>query len=390
MSTKKVFGSTSRRIKETQEFIEKINLRDETDEIMNHILKKQKEIEKEKNLIAGLYIHSNEKQALLKKYISYLNAKMYETNIDLNPNIKILSKEIQDQITELQNKMKMTISYTKKEIEQEIEEQFKEAEKNQHNKMFDLIQRGNEIIKDFNNSKFELDQIKIFFEETNLYCDKLKRLNEKLKINLDNVKSDNLNLIKKLEEVKEENEKIQFEYNEKINNNLNKELNKDLISESKSNLSSNNNNNNFYSSNSLDNLNINNNINNNNIENTNSFLYSPKNLILILKDNIKDMHKEMNEIKIKIAEEKKEKNETTQLLQKCIDDINIELHNLKKALPKINTYEYVQNAQKDNLEKILEILTYSYDNSLGNIKNKKLFISSQDFYKHYNIKKNNK
>ena len=378
MNSKKIFGSTTRRIKETQEFIQTISIREETEEIMKHILNKHKEIENERNLIAGLYIHSNEKQALLKKYISYLNAKMYETNIDINPNIKVLSVDIQKQISELQEKMKLAITYSKKEIEQEIEEQFKEAEENQQNKMIEQIQKGNQIIKNFNHSKFELDQIKIFFEETNLYCDKLKKMNDKLKINLDNVKSDNLNLTKKLEEVKEENEKIQIEY-DKINNNLFKELNQDFISdENESNLSKNNI---FNSSKTLDNLN-----NQNEIEKKESFLYSPKNLIIILKDNIKDMHKEMNEIKNKIAEEKKEKNETTQLLQKCIDDINIELHNLKKALPKINTYEYVQNAQKDNLEKILEILTYSYDNSLGNIKNKKLYITSKDFLKKNNIK----
>ena len=383
MNSKKIFGSSSRRLKETQEFMEKINLREETEEIMKLCLNKHKEIENEKNLIAGLYIHSNEKQGLLKKYISYLNAKMYESNIDINPNIKVLSVDIQNQISELQEKMKMAISYSKKEIEQEIEEQFKEAEENQQNRMSEQIQKENQIIKNFNHSKFELDQIKIFFEETNLYCDKLKKINDKLKINMDNVKSDNLNLIKKLEEVKEENEKIQIEFNEKINNNLYNELNKDFISdESKSNFSKNNI---FNSSKTLDNLN-----NNNNNENKDSLLYTPKNLIIILKDNIKDMHKEMNEIKNKIAEEKKEKNETTQLLQKCIDDINIELHNLKKALPKINTYEYVQNAQKDNLEKILEILTYSYDNSLGNIKNKKLYITSKDFLKKNNIKKKSK
>lgn len=382
MNSKKIFGSTTRRIKETQEFIQKISIREETEEIMKHILNKHKEIENERNLIAGLYIHSNEKQALLKKYISYLNAKMYETNIDINPNIKVLSVDIQKQISELQEKMKLAITYSKKEIEQEIEEQFKEAEENQQNKMIEQIQKGNQIIKNFNHSKFELDQIKIFFEETNLYCDKLKKMNDKLKINLDNVKSDNLNLTKKLEEVKEENEKIQFEY-DKINNNLFKELNKDLISdENESNLSKNVI---FNSSKTLDNLD-----NQNDKEKKESFLYSPKNLIIILKDNIKDMHKEMNEIKNKIAEEKKEKNETTQLLQKCIDDINIELHNLKKALPKINTYEYVQNAQKDNLEKILEILTYSYDNSLGNIKNKKLYITSKDFLKKNNIIKKSK
>ncbi len=382
MNSKKLFGSTTRRIKEAQEFIQKISIREETEEIMKHILNKHKEIENERNLIAGLYIHSNEKQALLKKYISYLNAKMYETNIDINPNIKVLSVDIQKQISELQEKMKLAITYSKKEIEQEIEEQFKEAEENQQNKMIEQIQKGNQIIKNFNHSKFELDQIKIFFEETNLYCEKLKKMNDKLKINLDNVKSDNLNLTKKLEEVKEENEKIQIEY-DKINNNLFKELNQDFISdENESNLSKNNI---FNSSKTLDNLN-----NQNEIEKKESFLYSPKNLIIILKDNIKDMHKEMNEIKNKIAEEKKEKNETTQLLQKCIDDINIELHNLKKALPKINTYEYVQNAQKDNLEKILEILTYSYDNSLGNIKNKKLYITSKDFLKKNNIKKKSK
>ena len=68
MNSKKIFGSTTRRIKETQEFIQKISIREETEEIMKHILNKHKEIENERNLIAGLYIHSNEKQALLNPH----------------------------------------------------------------------------------------------------------------------------------------------------------------------------------------------------------------------------------------------------------------------------------------------------------------------------------
>ena len=358
MSNKKQFGSKSRRLREAQEFLEKIQYKEETDEIYTLISKKKKEIDIEKDEIANLFIMSNGRQALLKQYIDYINKKMYETDIQIDPNIEKLGEEILQMITILQIKMQMAINYTKKEMEQEIQKEFDEIERKQQEEMAKKVEEGNQIIMQMNNSKSELDQIKIRFEETNVYLKKLKAINEYMKINSDNAKSDNENLIKKLKELKNENEKIKKEFFEMENK---KNSNKNLSNEEEENKD-----NNYI-------LDLN--------QNKEEQIYTPKNIIKILKDSIKSLHNESNEVYQKINEQKKEKNEAQQLLQKCIDDLNVELNNIKKVLPKINEIEYVKNAKKDELEKKLKVLTFAYDNAFHNVRNKQLTIKKRPIFK---------
>ena len=352
--SKKPFGSKSRRIREAQEFLEKIQYKEETDEIYTLISKKKKEIDIEKDEIANLFIMSNGRQALLKQYIDYINKKMYETDIQIDPNIEKLGEEILQMITILQIKMQMAINYTKKEMEQEIQKEFDEIERKQQEEMAKKVEEGNQIIMQMNNSKSELDQIKIRFEETNVYLNKLKAINEFMKINSDNAKSDNENLIKKLKELKEENEKIKKEYLEMENK---KDSDKNSEEDNKNDLT----------------LNLN--------PKKEEDMYTPKNIIKILKDSIKNLHSESNEIYQKINEQKKEKNEAQQLLQKCIDDLNVELNNIKRVLPKLNEIEYVENAKKDELEQKLHRLTFTYDNAFQDVRNKNLTIKKRSIFK---------
>lgn len=380
-SSKKYFGSKSRRLRDTQEFLEKVKLRDETDVILAKCLSKKKEIEQQRNQIATLFIKSNEKEAALKSHISSINSKIYDTSIEIDSHIERLSKEILDMIAEIQIKIKKALEYTKLEMEKEIEEKFNEAEKKQQEKMNEKIKEQNEIIQKVNNSRYQLDLVKIKFEETNIQCEKLCKVNDKLKIDLDTVKSDNENLQKKLDEVTKENKKIQEEYHQYYSIGKSKEMN--------------NENNNMNNKENSESKNSEDDSENDDFpQKTISVLkedkkdeYNPKNLIKILKESIKLIHRESAELYQKCSDEKKQKNEASQLLQKCIDDINIEIHNITQGIPKPSRYETlfgnsesiqssIKSDKKKYLDKKLEILTYIFDNALQNVKYKRMFIGN--------------
>jgi len=313
--------------------------------------------------------------------------------------------------------MQIVIKYTKSEMDHQITQKFKDAEKRQRIKMLNKIEEGNDIIRNLNHMRLELEQLKIEFEEMNTKCEKYIEQNEKLKVTLGDQKSDNKNLEKKLNQMIKENQELKMKYNKefnikekKIENNLisdnsnkDKEDNKDNISnksktESKKDLD-------VYSSNeeesknmdNQDNVNNDENHNNNEIipnnENKNKEIpeeYYPHNLILILKESIKAFHKDINELIVKITDEKKERNEASQLLQKCIDDINSEIKGLTRnsLLPNIKpnylTYGYDNNKNSPNQGKVTElemklvVLTFIYDNIFQNIMNKNLYFISKN------------
>ena len=416
-AAKKIYGSKSRREKEAQEFKEKIILREETEEILALIHEKKKEIDFEHQRTATLFIESNTKQSLLKDYINYINKKIFSGTTEINKQIETKAEDIEKAIVELQSKMQIVIKYTKSEMDHQITQKFKDAEKRQRIKMLNKIEEGNDIIRNLNHMRLELEQLKIEFEEMNTKCEKYIEQNEKLKVTLGDQKSDNKNLEKKLNQMIKENQELKMKYNKefnikekKIENNLisdnsnkDKEENKDNISnksktESKKDLD-------VYSSNEEESKNMDNqdkvnndgNLNNNEIisnnENKNKEIpeeYYPHNLILILKESIKAFHKDINELIVKITDEKKERNEASQLLQKCIDDINSEIKGLTRnsLLPNIKpnylTYGYENNKNSPNQGKVTElemklvVLTFIYDNIFQNIMNKNLYFISKN------------
>ena len=400
-TAKKIYGSKSRREKEAQEFKEKIMLRDETDEILSLIHSKKKEIEHERQRIATLFIESNTKQSLLKDYINYINQKIFSGSTEINKSIETKAEEIEKAIVELQEKMQIVIKYTKSEMDHQITQKFKDAEKRQRLKMLNKIEEGNDIIRNLNHMRLELEQLKIEFEEMNTKCEKYIEKNEKLKVNLSDQKSDFKNLEKKLNQIIEENKELKNKYNnafmkknveggdivnkndENIDNN-HKDDNSNEIKEQE--LYSNNN----EESKNIENININNDTKNKNKNNEIPEEYHPNNLILILKESIKAFHKDINELIVKITDEKKERNEASQLLQKCIDDINSEIKVLTRnsLLPNIKTnylmYGYDNNINSPNQGKVTElemklvVLTFIFDNIFQNITNKNLYIISKN------------
>ena len=413
-STKKIYGSKSRREKEAQEFKEKIILREETEEILSLIHEKKKEIEIERQRIATLFTESNTKQSLLKDYINYINKKIFSGTSDINKSIESKAEEIEQAIVELQSKMQIVIKYTKSEMDHQITQKFKDAEKRQRIKMLNKIEEGNNIIRNLNHTRLELEQLKIEFEEMNTKCEKYIEQNEKLKINLSDYKSDNKNLEKKLNQIIKENQELKNKYNEEFkpkeknlegndvinnysdNNNI---INNQSKNESKKDqdilLSPDEESKNMEIKDTKNNNEINNNEivtnqENKNIKNEIPEEYYPSNLILILKESIKAFHRDINDLIVKTTDEKKERNEASQLLQKCIDDINTEIKCLTKnsLFPNIKTnyltYGYDNNIKSPNqgkvadLEMKLVVLTFIFDNIFQNITKKNLYFLSKN------------
>ena len=416
-AAKKIYGSKSRREKEAQEFKEKIILREETEEILSLIHEKKKEIDVENQRIATLFIESNTKQSLLKDYINYINKKIFSGTTEINKQIETKAEDIEKAIVELQSKMQIVIKYTKSEMDHQITQKFKDAEKRQRIKMLNKIEEGNDIIRNLNHMRLELEQLKIEFEEMNTKCEKYIEQNEKLKVTLGDQKSDNKNLEKKLNQIIKENQELKMKYNKEFNikekkiddnivsdnSNKDKEDNKDnntnkSKTESKKDVD-------VYLSNEEESKNMENkdNVNNDENNNNNEIIpnnenkvkeipeeYYPHNLILILKESIKAFHKDINELIVKITDEKKERNEASQLLQKCIDDINSEIKGLTRnsLLPNIKpnylTYGYDNNIKSPNQGKVTElemklvVLTFIYDNIFQNIMNKNLYFISKN------------
>ena len=407
MNAKKIYGSKSRREKEAQEFKEKIILRDETEEILSLIHQKKKEIDIERQQIATLFIESNTKQSILKDYINYINNKIFSGKTEISKSIETKAEDIEKAIEELQSKMQIVIKYTKSEMDHQISQKFKDAEKRQRIKMLNKIEEGNDIIRNLNNMRLELEQLKIEFEEMNTKCEKYIEQNEKLKVDLSDQKSDNKNLEKKLNQIIKENQDLKNKYSKQFKQ-RGKSFDENVINDNNSNRDNNVNDNfsnksekdqDVYSSREEENKNndIKDNNNNEETDNDNKNInkenveqYYPHNLIVILKETIKAFHKDINELIVKITDEKKERNEASQLLQKCIDDINSEIKSLTRnsLLPNIKsnylTYGYDNSIKSPNQEKVTElemklvVLTFIYDNIFQNIMNKNLYFISKN------------
>ena len=407
MNAKKIYGSKSRREKEAQEFKEKIILRDETEEILSLIHQKKKEIDIERQQIATLFIESNTKQSILKDYINYINNKIFSGKTEISKSIETKAEDIEKAIEELQSKMQIVIKYTKSEMDHQISQKFKDAEKRQRIKMLNKIEEGNDIIRNLNNMRLELEQLKIEFEEMNTKCEKYIEQNEKLKVDLSDQKSDNKNLEKKLNQIIKENQDLKNKYSKEFKQ-RGKSFDENVINDNNSNRDNNVNDNfsnksekdqDVYSSREEENKNndIKDNNNNEETDNDNKNInkenveqYYPHNLIVILKETIKAFHKDINELIVKITDEKKERNEASQLLQKCIDDINSEIKSLTRnsLLPNIKsnylTYGYDNSIKSPNQEKVTElemklvVLTFIYDNIFQNIMNKNLYFISKN------------
>ena len=357
---------------------------------------------------------------------------------DFDKKVCEIHSEIIQTIETIQDKVKKEIEKTKGDMEKELSERFAEAEQRQKQLMNVKVEQQKKVFDRMNNTKAELEKIVKNFSATNRVCERLDKENENLKLELEISKNLNNLLEKQLMKLQKENNKIETEYNE-IGNDLieensknegksirsimiNKEID-EVIKKKKNpdaqlmfqNLLNRGLNYNPYKI--FDNINNKvkenqskkikdtfsfdkfNNIHttthsNTKFKNKTSINFRDKiskrgmsanterdeltpNKIEIkkLKLELETIQNEYNQIYKQYIKEQKEKTNAQQLMQKCIEDIQIQLSqtNRKYNEQKKNGEPEDKNTKKliVSLEEKLKVLTFIYDNGLQNLQSNK-------------------
>ena len=369
-----------KKLKDHEEFLVKKKLISETQTLNQTLAKSKEKLNELNDKIDTHFKKANIKETELKNYIVDMNERLYDVRPglinEMDDRIEYLHDEIIEMIGNIQDKVRAQIENTKKEMEKEVTIKFEEAEIKQKKLMNQKIEQQKKVFDRMNYTKGELEKIIKKFGETNSQCEMLIKRNTNLKVELEMTKKGNNELEKQLENLKKEHNRVEKDYNNILNENYNNSTNKilDLKSKDKSNK----------------NLTTYNNENNNklnlNDEETNENLYkqTEENKLIIsqLRHNIEKSKKKYNEVYKEYINSQKKKTEAQQLIQKCIEDIQIQINSAKNKLNQQNKtiLDNFGNNKKDNidykemiqlLERKLKILTFVYDNGIQNLKSKK-------------------
>lgn len=103
----------------------------ELDSIIREINQTRQETEFYNNETKKLFGKSNSKETELKNYLTQLNAKMLNNDVEYDEKIDQMHQDILMMVEDIQEKIKLEINKTKKEMEQEIQNKFLEAEERQ-------------------------------------------------------------------------------------------------------------------------------------------------------------------------------------------------------------------------------------------------------------------
>lgn len=355
----------TKKLKDHEEYILKTNIIAESAKLKNKLSQTQKKISSLNNEIGNKFIKSEIKESELKKHISSLNSKLYSSSLvnnEMNEKIEILHGEIMEMISIIQEKVRNQINYTRLEMEKEVSEKFNEAERKQKDLMNQKMEEQKKVFDRMNYTKGELEKIRKKFEETNIQCEELCKKNEMLKVKLDTSKKTNDSLEQKLVLLQKEHNKVEKDYNYLVMNGSSQNNSKtDFLlqsfekeSQPQSKVKSR-----IYSATQKNHTDNNKN-----------------DLIKTMKENIEHVKQDYNKAYKSFIECQKEKTEAQQLLQKCIEDITIQLNSLHSRMSldpnKNNTTNYLIAIQ--NLERKLKILTFVYDHGLQNLKTKKTLL----------------
>jgi hypothetical protein len=337
---------------------------------------------------------------------------MLSADVQYDDRIDRMHLEIMDMIGDIQDKVKKEINFTKKEMEDEVISKFSEAEQKQQVLMNEKIEEQKRVFERMNRTKNEIDKIKLNFEQTNVQCENLLKENENLRILLESLETDNDSLTKKLNDLKKEYAKLAKEHmklfkNEKIDNPFNIEIENYTLDEEDEGVngqcpSSGREVRSFVEKESEDRVNT--------AKKTekkttakqsivksgtptlsnqsriipvdeNNTATNPEDVIKLLKENIKNVRSEYKNLQTNYIEEQKKRNEAQQLMQKCIEDVNLEIKksmkdisNFTKLYAGTRGFEDQLKAKQSNLESLenkMKILTFVYDNGIQNTKSKK-------------------
>jgi len=430
-------GKVQKKLQEDEEYMVKKQLIMENEKLTKQLKDLNSKVEERNNELLTHFIKSSTKETHLKEYIDSLTNKLFEGDLkyatEFDKKVCEIHSEIIQTIENIQEKVKKEIEKTKGEMEKELGERFAEAEQRQKQLMNVKVEQQKKVFDRMNSTKAELEKIVKKFAITNRICEKLDKENENLKLDLDISVNINKKLEKQLMRLQKENEKVESEYNE-IGNNLIEENNKnegksmrsimisreldEMINEKKKpknkfqfqNLIRKENynpykifdkvpnkiNQNFMQTFSFEKLNNfqtnthkNTTFNNKTkfiLKNTNNKRglsastereFSTPNKIEIKKLQLEldTIRNEYNQIYKQYIKEQKEKTDAQQLLQKCIEDIQIQLSqtNRKYNEQKKNGELEDESTKKliISLEEQLKVLTFIYDNGIQNLKSEK-------------------
>ena len=369
-----------KKLKDHEEFLAKKNLINETNLLNKQLAVSQNRLNELNEKIGIHFQKANKKETNLKNYIVDLNVKLYENKgVELDNKIENLHNEIINTITDIQDKVRDQIEYTRKQMEKEVTYKFNEAELKQKDLMNQKIEQQKKVFDRMNYTKGELEKIIKKFEQTNNQCEEYIKENTNLKVQLEITKKSNIKLEEQLDKLKETHKKIENDYNTILNESIKKEDRNDFLIESYENRKVNNFNSNptfkLQLSSSQAIPPINDSINKTDQNQTQNY-YST---LTKLREKVEKSKRNYNKIYREYIENQKKKTEAQQLIQKCIEDIQIQLNvannKLKEQNNNMNTYTNNENINYKEMIKILErklkILTFIYDNGIQNIKSKK-------------------
>ena len=369
-----------KKLKDHEEFLAKKNLINETNYLNKQLAVSQNRLDELNEKIGIHFQKANKKETNLKNYIVDLNVKLYENKgVELDSKIENLHNEIINTISDIQEKVREQIEYTRKQMEKEVTYKFNEAELKQKDLMNQKIEQQKKVFDRMNYTKGELEKIIKKFEQTNNQCEEYIKENTNLKVQLEITKKSNLKLEEQLEKLKNTHKKIENDYNTILNESIKKEDRNDFLIESYENRKVNNFNSNptfkLQLSSSQAIPPINDSINKTDQNQTQNY-YST---LTKLREKVEKSKRNYNKIYREYIENQKKKTEAQQLIQKCIEDIQIQLNvannKLKEQNNNMNTYTNNENINYKEMIKILErklkILTFIYDNGIQNIKSKK-------------------
>ena len=365
-----------KKLKDHEEFLAKKNLINETNYLNKQLAVSQNRLDELNEKIGIHFQKANKKETNLKNYIVDLNVKLYENKgVELDNKIENLHNEIINTITDIQDKVRDQIEYTRKQMEKEVTYKFNEAELKQKDLMNQKIEQQKKVFDRMNYTKGELEKIIKKFEQTNNQCEEYIKENTNLKVQLEITKKSNLKLEEQLEKLKNTYKKIENDYNLILNDSIKREDKNDFLIESYENRKVNNFNPKYklQLSSSQAIPPINDSINKTDQNQTQNYYTT----LTKLREKVEKSKRNYNKIYREYIENQKKKTEAQQLIQKCIEDIQIQLNvaNNKLKEQKNNTNsntEYVDyNEMIKILERKLKILTFIYDNGIQNIKSKK-------------------
>jgi len=420
-------GHQQKKLQDHEEYMAKKELLVDNERLTKQLKELNAKCEIRNNDLLNHFIKASTKESHLKEYVDELTDKLFEGDIkyatEYDKKICELHSEIIQTIENIQDKVRKELEKTKGEMEKELSERFAEAELKQRKLMDIKVDQQKKVYDRMNYTKGELEKIVKKFSETNNICERLQKENEQLKLDLETSMNLNKLLEKQLMKLQKENNRVEADYNNIANNladennNETKNLrtlmfNKDFSQKAKSSKTNNfkplpnfkepPNQNPYKIFDSIHNLSKNekaisidkiNNINTNSNDvylksknsgrgmsaNTERENLTPNQIeIKRLKVELEQTQKEYNEIYKKYIESQKTKTDAQQLLQKCIEDIQIQLsqinlkYNQQKKSEKLSEEENNDiKAVISTLEQKLKVLTFIYDNGIQNLKSNK-------------------